>query len=66
MVCVAVTIGVLEATAVDVTVGATKVGVTVRGKRGSNVMVGTGAERAARTFAIRSCGFPVAGISLMI
>jgi hypothetical protein len=66
MIRIAVIIGVLEVIFVAGTVGATGVGVMVGGKRGSNVMVGTGDERATCTVAMRSCGFPVAGISLMI
>jgi hypothetical protein len=66
IVCVTLGIGVLDAVLVCVTVGARSVGVAVTGKRGSNVMVGTGDERAACSVDMRSRGLPVAGISVMI
>ena len=46
-VCITLGTGVLEAMSMCVTVGTGKVGVAVTGKRGSNVIVGTGDERAA-------------------
>jgi hypothetical protein len=62
--------GVLEVDAVDETaVGVSVlggiVGVTV-GKRPSGVIVGTGDKSTACMVPIRSCGLPVAGISIMI
>jgi hypothetical protein len=66
MVRVALTIGVLTVVFVGVTFGATGVRRAVGGKRGSNVMVGTGDKRATCIVAMRSCGFPVAGMSVMI
>ena len=40
--------------------------VGVAGIRQSNVIVGTGDERAACKAAMRSCGLPVPGMSVMI
>ena len=51
---------------VGVIVGGGEVGVKVTGRRGSNVMVGTGDKRAACKVLIRSCALPVAGISVII
>lgn len=40
--------------------------VAVAGSRGSAVIVGTGDERTDCRVAIRFCGWPVAGMSMMI
>ena len=47
-------------------VGGGSVGVGVAGMRRSGVIVGTGDKRTACKAAMRSCGLPVPGMSVMI